>query len=567
MARSITSTPCGRGDNDRAGVDFGLPLPPCYTHGTRRKIAAQEGKGHAMASGSPLVIGLDAGTSAIKAVAFELDGREVALAHRRNQWQAGADGAATQEMRRTFADVCAVLQELVATVPNLADRVIALGVTGQGDGCWLIDAGGEPVGDGLLWLDTRAAGLVAKHLAHTDDRPRFAATGTGLTACQQGPQLAWLAAREPERVARAATAFHCKDYLYFRLTDRRVTDPCETAFSFGNFRTRAYDDTVIEALGLTALRHLLPPIVDGTVETDRLSDAAAAATGLKAGTPVALGYLDAACTALGAGVYAGGQGYGCTILGSTGVHLRATAADAVILPPEPTGYVLVLPVPGYVALMQTNMAATLNLDWVLDLAREAARDLGAPDPDPLARLEEWLTRGRATGLLYHPFISAAGERGPFVNPAARAAFMGLERGHGIADLARAVGESLGHAARHCYEAMGGVPPEVRVTGGAARSPALRRLLSERLGVPVRQSLREEAGAAGVAMIAAVAVGAFPDMDACLSTWVAPKLGPAEAPNAAAITKADTSHAAYLASVAAVTPVWDALSDWRAAERS
>lgn len=515
-----------------------------------------------MATSNPLVIGLDAGTSAIKAVVFDATGQEIASASRRNHWTAGPRGAATQDMRRTFADVCAVITELTERVPGLADRVVGLGVTGQGDGCWLIDAAGEPVGDGLLWLDTRAADWVARKSGTPEDLVRFQATGTGLTACQQGPQLKWLAAHEPEKIAAAQTAFHCKDYLYFRLTGARVSDPCEASFSFGDFRTRTYADRVLDALDLGPLKRLLPPLVDGTVETHRLSAQAAKLTGLNAGTPVALGYLDAACTALGAGVYERRQGFGCTIVGSTGVHLRASAAADVVLPPEPTGYVLVLPVPGQVAMMQTNMAGTLNLDWVMDLAREAARDLGQADPDPLSMLDTWLTRGQTAGLLYHPYISAAGERGPFVNPSARAAFLGLERRHGFADLARAVAEGMGHASRHCYEAMGGVPPEVRLTGGAARSPAVRALYAERLGVPVRQSLREEAGAAGVAMIATVATGLAPDMDTCLDTWVTPRLGEMEAPSPATVAEANAAHAVYLTTVAAAASSWDGLRDLR-----
>ena len=104
---------------------------------------------------------------------------------------------------------------------------------------------------------------------------------------------------------RAEVALHCKDWLYLNLTGVRATDPSEASWTFGNFRTRAYDDTVIAALGLGHRRGLLPEIVDGTRVTHPLTAAAAAATGLRPGTPVSLGYVDMVMTALGAGVHTG----------------------------------------------------------------------------------------------------------------------------------------------------------------------------------------------------------------------------------------------------------------------
>ena len=104
-----------------------------------------------------------------------------------------------------------------------------------------------------------------------------------------------------------------------------------------------------------------------------MTQAAAEATGLRAGTPVSLGYVDMVMTALGAGVHTGDAGAGCSTVGSTGVHMRAVASNKVHLNAERTGYVICLPVPDLVTQVQTNMAATLNLDWAL--ARHLKREL------------------------------------------------------------------------------------------------------------------------------------------------------------------------------------------------
>lgn len=505
-----------------------------------------------------LFVGLDAGTSTLKAVAFDLAGQPEGVAQRRNRHEAGPGGAATQDMRRTWDDCADVLRDLGARIPGLADRVVAIGVTGQGDGCWLVDGRGDPVGPGWLWLDTRAAGLVADLRGSEAEAIHFRATGTALTACQQGPQLMWMQAHAPEALARASTAFHCKDWLYFCMTGIRATDPCEACFSFGDFRTRAYDEDVIGALGLGSLRHLLPPILDGVRTALPLTPDAAKQTGLRAGTPVTLGYLDAACTGLGAGVLDGGQGFGCTILGSTGVHMKGMRVEDVVLSDQPTGYVMVLPIPGMVAQMQTNMAGTLNLDWVLGIAEGLLRGLDQPVPDLIARLDSWLDDARP-GPLYQPYISTAGERGPFVDPHARAGFIGLTTQHGFGDMVGSVAEGLGMAARDCYSAMGGVPPEVRLTGGAARSLALRRIMAAALGVPVRPGLRDEAGAAGAAMIAAVSVGAFPDMQAALTSWASPSLGLPLEPDSAAAIRQEQRFAHYVLARRQLAPLWAAMA--------
>src|SRR5581483_3322755 len=189
-----------------------------------------------------------------------------------------------------------------------------------------------------------------------------------------------------------------------------------------------------------------------------------------AGTPISLGYVDFACAAIGTGIYTEGAPARCIILGSTGMHMRAMPVGAVQLNTERTGYTLALPIDGVVAQLQSNMAATLNIDWVLNLATDLLAELGQPVAGSalMEKVETWAAAGRPGALLYHPYISEAGERGPFVNSSARAGFTGLSSAHRFPDLVRAVIEGLGMAARDCYAAMGPSSSEVRLTGGACR---------------------------------------------------------------------------------------------------
>lgn len=511
-----------------------------------------------------LLIGIDAGTSVIKAVAFDLDGRQVAQASRRNSYVTLPNGGVEQDMRRTWADTAAVLRELGETIDRLAQRVVALGVTGQGDGTWLIGAQGQPVHDAWLWLDARASAEAAELGASDGIDVIFENTGTGVNVCQMRSQLLWMVRHAPDLVLRAGTAFHCKDWLYFNLTGVRATDPTEGVLTFGDYRTRDYSTAVIDALGLTDLRHLLPEIVDGARDFHPLSDAAARTTGLPAGLPVSLGYIDIACTALGAGIHDPASQVGLTILGSTGVHMRFVPdADSVDLNAGRTGYTLALPGQAF-AQLQTNMAATLNIDWVFGLEAEILKIHGiTPDPGSIIDgFDRRVMKARPGRALYHPYISAAGERGPFTDPMARASLTGLCLDTSWDDILRGVCDGLVLSARDCYTAMGAMPGEVRLTGGGAKSSALRSLLASALNTPVRAIAQDEAGAAGAVMIAALAQGHFSDATAATDAWIGPLLGELEQPDPSLIETYDALFEAYDATRVALSPAWRAQAQAR-----
>ena len=206
---------------------------------------------------SDVIIGVDAGTSVIKSVAFDLEGRMVAVMSTPNRYRVGDNGAVTQSLADTWADCAQTLRELTAKLSGA--HVAGVGVTAQGDGTWLVGKDDAPVGDAWLWLDGRAGPTVRRLREQTSDAARFHKTGTALNTCQQGAQLAHMLSVAPERLATAEAAMHAKDWLFLNLTGVRATDPSESAFTFGDFRNRAYDDEVIAALGLTAQRRLLPP--------------------------------------------------------------------------------------------------------------------------------------------------------------------------------------------------------------------------------------------------------------------------------------------------------------------
>jgi erythritol kinase len=512
-----------------------------------------------------LIIGIDAGTSVLKSVAFTLDGVQVGMASRPNGYVRFGRGCVEQDMRRTWHDATQTLCDLATIVPGLASRTAALAVTGQGDGCWLIDAEGEPIGDALIWLDSRAAEMAAAFVAGPDHAAHYATTGTGLNACQQSIQLAWLQRDQPERLAKATHALHCKDWLYFKLTGKRAVDPAEALFTYGNFRTGSYAPAVAERLGIARHTHLLPDIVDGASAHHGLTDQAATDTGLPGGLPIVLGYVDVVCSAIGGGLYDAAGTSGCSILGSTGMHMRmAQGADAVFLNTACSGYTMALPEAGLYAQIQSNMAATVNIDWLVEIARQACAMAGIePHRDALlAAVEAHVAAAPPGSSLYHPYILQSGERGPFMNADARAQFTGLSTSTTFAGLFRAIYEGLAFAARDCYGAMGRIPDEIRITGGAARSTTLLQIFADTLDAPVRRVTRQETGAAGAAMIATMSLGLHASLAACAEAWVTPTLGALTAPDQTLSKFYSALFPIYRSVREAMPPVWAALAQAR-----
>jgi erythritol kinase (D-erythritol 1-phosphate-forming) len=510
-----------------------------------------------------VIIGIDAGTSVIKSVAFSTSGEQIAVAAIPNVYFKLGDGGVEQDMMRTWIDTAATLKQLGEKIPNLAKRLIAISVTGQGDGTWLVDKAGEPVAPAWLWLDSRAASIAEEFIKHPNYADHYKRTGTGVNACQMSIHLAWLARYRPETLSRARSAFHCKDWLYFKLTGKRVADPSEATFTFGEFQSRTYAPHILDDLDAGDAIRLLPPIVEGTTHSDELSVEAATLTGLSVGTPVTLGYVDVVCTGLGGGLFDPLGKTGCTIVGSTGMHMRiAPTAAHVKLNAQQSGYTMAFPVPGMYAQIQSNMASTLNIDWFLDIAREILAEQGVERSrsDILKNMDDKILSKPAGRILYHPYISSAGERGPFMDPNARAMFTGLEIGQSFSDLMRSIFEGLCYAARDCYSAMGDIPQEIRVTGGAARSKALRVILASTLKANVRSVSREEAGAAGAAMMAAVQQKIYPNMAACAAEWVDPLLGNVTASDPALVKTYDQTFPLYKQVREKIQPIWSSLAN-------
>jgi erythritol kinase len=450
-----------------------------------------------------LFVGIDAGTSLVKAAAFDDSGAIVAVESATVRLDVN-DGHVEQDGEAIFAAVEGVLGAL-GVRPDL------VGVTGQGDGVWLIDAAGRPVRPAISWMDGRAADIVARWEAEGVAERVFRRTGNTLFPGCPAPLLSWLDRHEPAALDAARTAGYCKDMVFQRLTGIRATDASDASVPFLDPWTRRYDEEAIAACGLSHRAGLLAPIGEPRP--------AGAATGgpIPEGTPVASGPFDVPACAAGAGATVPGNGL--LIVGTTLAALAVT--DAVDLTGTPAGFHFATSQPGRWLRGMPAMVGTAALDWVLRTT--------AVEHEEIAALLDASPPG-AHGVRVLPYFAPSGERAPFVEPAARAEFTGVSLETTRADLVRATCEAIAYAARHCLEAAG-LSGELAVAGGGTRSAAWLRLFADVLGRPLRIA-PAEAGARGAVLAAAERFGIGLDVTA----WTRP----------AGVREPDPDRAAYYA---------------------
>lgn len=432
-----------------------------------------------------VAIGVDAGTSQVKAVRFGDDLAAQAQASVTTAVRRPRPGWAEQDMDEVWSAVASVVGQVV---PADGEPVDLIAVTGQGDGCWLVDTAGDPVRPAMLWNDARATSTVDGWEQDGRLEKAFRITGSYGNAGLAHAQLAWLAEAEPEAAERAATLLSCGSWLYSRLTGRRVLDVTEACNPFLDARTGRYADALLDDLGLGWSRRLLPEVVEGAGRLGPLTGDAAGRLGLPAGTPVALGPYDVPATAVGVGVVEPGRGF--AVLGTTlGVGV---ATDDPMLDRDPAGMSLRTGDGGRWLLAYATLAGTEVLEWAREL-------LGLGSAAELVALAA--TAGHGTPPLVLPYLSPAGERAPFRDPLAKGAVLGLSLEHRPADVARGVLDGLSLAVRDCLLASGGRPESLAVCGGGARSDTWCQGLADATGLPVTRTAQDQVGALGAVLSA------------------------------------------------------------------
>jgi xylulokinase len=469
-------------------------------------------------SREPVTIGIDIGTSGAKGVALAAGGRVVARADAGYPLLTPRPGWTEQEPEDWWQGTVTTLRELTAAVAG--HQIVAVGLSGQMHGSVFVDQDGAPIRPALLWNDARTHAECAEIDRRLGAERVIAITGNRASTGFQAPKLMWLRRNEPELAARVAGLLLPKDFIRLRLTGDRATDAADASGTlFLDLRRRRYSDEMLAALDVPL--SLLPEVFESPEVTGRVTAAAAAATGLPAGTSVVAGGGDNACAAIGAGLI--GEGHGVCSLGTSGtlfVHSMTARID-----PQGALNAFCDAVPGGYHLMGVILAAGGSLGWFRDRIAGAEADLLAANGlDPFAVLLDGAAAvpAGAEGLLFLPYL--AGERSPHMDPHARGAWVGLSLAHDRRHLVRALVEGVGFAFADCLERMrdlGVEPPDITLTGGGARGDLWRSVLAAQLRVPVTAGTAADGPALGAAILAQVGAGVQPDLASAVKAAAAP----------------------------------------------
>jgi xylulokinase len=436
-------------------------------------------------------VGIDLGTSAVKVLVQDAKGRALAKASRSYPTFSPKPGWSEQAPDEWWGATCEALREAVAAS---GARVRSVGLSGQLNGFVLADRDGQPICPAVIWLDLRGE-VEARQIAAAADVERL--TGNELNAICVLPKLAWFRHHRPMMLDRAARILLVKDWVLFRLTGEVATDPSDAA-STG---MAAPDGTswVPRLLSLAAIPVSKLPAIKPSVSTGgRITSEAADATGLPAGTPVAVGAGDVTALAAGCGIVAPGRV--AITLGTAG-HVvaqqsRAGSAGGQGLWRIPHA------IPGVTLLLGLIISGGLSLAW---LRQALAAGRQAPEFGELERLAAEVPPG-SRGVTFLPFLEGAAT--PHRRPDARGAFFGLSSSHGTGEMVRAVMEGVAFNAVECIEAIADVGVEVddlRLAEGGAQSPLWCAILAEALGRSVTLLAERDTSAAGAALIGRAAL--------------------------------------------------------------
>lgn len=451
---------------------------------------------------SQVLIGVDAGTSNVKAVAFENNGRPITRSVHENPIACTPSGFAEQDPIKVWNATANALQSVIDALSS-DQTVLGVGVTGQGHGCWLIDHNGAPVRDAILWSDSRSAqiletwaddGTLTEIEAICGSKPY---SGTSL------PILRWLADEEPETLSAAETVFSCKDWLKYKLTSTRTVDTTEASVPYLDIDDGEVSTDVFDTAGLDEHSKLLPPVISSTDIAGTVTSSAETETGVPEGTPVVGGLIDTAASAVGTGACKPGET--SSIIGTALINLTLTNGPR----PKSPGLSMNTSMNDLWTNVIGSRAGTNNLEWIRNEILSGAE---------FGELEDMASKvpvGSA-GVRYLPFLSQTGEDGPFSDPDARAQFIGLEPSHSAAHLVRATYEGVALGMRDCYEHLPGTADRIHIGGGGAKSLFWTQMLADCLGADVIVPQGAEFGAKGSALLAGIATDEYSDIQEAVS---------------------------------------------------
>lgn len=443
-------------------------------------------------------IGIDIGTSSAKAVVIDAAGEGLHTTAPTYSFSTPKPLWAECDPEEWWKATCTALREI--TEKFGADAIAGIGLTGQMHGLVLLDEVGEVLRPCIMWNDQRTGAQCASITEKVGAEKVLELTGNPVLPGFTAPKIVWVQENEPEVWAKAKKILLPKDYIRFRLSGSFATEVSDASgMALLDVGRRDWSPEMLDACDIP--HEMVARVTESTEASARVDSQAAAATGLKEGTPIIAGGGDQAAGAVGCGIVR--SGIVSATLGTSGVVF----AHADQYQPDPQGrlHTFCAAVPGKWHFMGVQLSSAGSFQWFHD---KIARGKSFED---LNRMAEKVPAG-SEGLVFLPYLS--GERTPHPDPHARGVFFGLTLVHGLGHMARAVMEGVTYGLRDALaimESLGLKPAEIVASGGGANSALWRQMLADNFKTRIVTVNATEGAAFGAAVLASVGAGAHPDV--------------------------------------------------------
>lgn len=456
------------------------------------------------------LLGVDVGSTNVKAAAFTPDGQLVASAAAPMPVRHPRPGWSEYDPHELFAATAGVVRRAVAAAG--ARRIAGVAVASMAETAIPVDATGEPLHAAVAWHDQRARRQAEWWRSEVGAEAVYGITGLPVVPIFGACKLMWFRERDPDAFGRMRAWLNVADYVAFRLCGVQATDlSLASRLMLLDLRARRWSDALTGAATIDP--RVLPGLVTSGERLGEVHRDGSAATGLPVGVPVAAGGHDHPCGALALGMTEPGD-----VLDSMG-----TSEALFAVTPEPT-LTASMAASGYqqgVHVVADRTYANGGLytsgacvDWLRGL-------VAVDEPDPYATLGRWAEAAPvgARGVVFLPHLRWASP--PIVDLDARGAFVGLTAASDRGDLARALFEGLAFEAQASLDglvAQAGLDVRrVRAIGGGSRNALLMRVKAALLGAPIAVAVHDEATTLGAALLAGVGAGVYPDAAAAAAS--------------------------------------------------
>lgn len=501
-----------------------------------------------------LLIGIDVGTTSTKAVLFEQDGTLLAEAAQEYPTAYPHNGWAEQNPEDWWRATCVTLQRIFADAQFDASGVAAIGISCQAPSMAAVDRQGRPLAPALIWMDRRTEAQCEWLREQVGEALISGINGGRVDPYYMAPKILWYKEQMADRYRETHQMMQANGYVVQKLcgafTMDRSHGPITLLF---DSQRGEWSETLLDHTGADPEK--LPPLFDCAAVVGEVTTAAAAATGLAAGTPVIAGMTDGTAAGIEAGLVHSGDA----------VEMTGQSTVLLICNDEPyLGRDLISlghAIPGKHLVVGALVASGGALRWFRDqLAKRELDRAAAEQADPFDLLSEEARQSPpgANRLVFLPYMY--GERSPIWDSDARGVFFGLSLASQRRDLIRAIMEGAAYGLRHNIEvaAAGGFAVNtLACVGGGARSALWNQIKADVLQRPIRLPKAATGAPFGDAIVAAAAVGLYPSIEEAVATMV--QAGTEFQPDPALATRYDALYQIYLGLYPALKESFKALA--------